>query len=315
MFIAPSIGDSEKLSDVPRSLWLPPETRASLCIPENALESAPIELVPSEDFDPHVKPFLRYKAAAEIILQSYAPNPEVVEAITNRSIFVLVGPTASGRDTIVAKLEQQYPERYVKLPSRTTRFKRRNKGVWETEGKPYFYHSEERVIRDLAEGKFFEAMVIHGQQISGIHGEDVMALPANKVAINDVQPDGAEKLSLYKKDTPFAFFVMPESPEKWEHMLNRNVLSREESICRLKSARDEFVEALTKPYYLYLINTWAESDDEWTLKSKKIDERIRAAELGYETYLATYSDEHNQGRQLCETFIEYVERRLLDLEA
>lgn len=67
-------------------------------------------------------------------------------------IVVLDGPSGVGKDTIVNMLITNYPDTYVKMPSTTTRAMREN----ESQGKPYFFVTEDEFKAKIASKDVFE---------------------------------------------------------------------------------------------------------------------------------------------------------------
>lgn len=172
-------------------------------------------------------------------------------AVTKLALFV--GPSGSGRNTIINALVKT--DKYYYIVSDTTRERRVNNGVPEKDGVEYWFRSEEEMLKDLKAGRFLEAAVIHGQQVSGISLRELSkASEANKIAINEVEVVGATKVLAAKPDT-FVFFVAPPSFEVWMQRLEgRGKMSPSEKRRRMESAVDEFTSALQEEHYIYIVN-------------------------------------------------------------
>ena len=70
---------------------------------------------------------------------------------TKNKPLMIIGPSAVGKDTMINKLQKQYPEIIYKLPSYTTRLIRKN----EKEGFDYYFVTKEKFFKMKDEGKLF----------------------------------------------------------------------------------------------------------------------------------------------------------------
>ncbi len=73
-------------------------------------------------------------------------------------LLVLTGPTAAGKDTVIAKLAEQ-DQSLVKIVTTTSRKMREG----ESEGHPYHFVSRDEFERLIAEGAFFEWVEFRGE--------------------------------------------------------------------------------------------------------------------------------------------------------
>lgn len=88
------------------------------------------------------------------------PNIELEIAEQHRRgvLLVLTGPTAAGKDTVIAKLSEKDPS-LVKIVTTTSRKMREG----EAEGHPYHFISREEFEKLIAEGAFFEWVEFRGE--------------------------------------------------------------------------------------------------------------------------------------------------------
>ena len=75
----------------------------------------------------------------EINVLSFIMLSLSLQANNNEKPLIILGPSGVGKDTIINMLLEKYPEIFYKLPSYTTRKKRKG----EKEGVDYFYISKE----------------------------------------------------------------------------------------------------------------------------------------------------------------------------
>ncbi len=72
-------------------------------------------------------------------------------------LLILTGSTASGKDTVVRKLLQRFPD-FSKITTTTSRLPRKD----EKEGKDYYFVSRERFLERLQAGEFLETVEYSG---------------------------------------------------------------------------------------------------------------------------------------------------------
>ena len=199
------------------------------------------------------KPLLKHLADFEQALKNYTPSKKTVEILKGMPLVSLIGPTASGRNTLINLLIQS--GRYHVVVSDTTRKPRSNNGVMEQNGVEYWFKSEEEFLKGLQDGVYLEAAIIHKQQVSGINSADIEAASkADKIAINEIEINGAGNLHKFKPDTLF-IFLLPPSFDVWmERIRGRGDVDEAELYRRLESALTEISSALQEDYYQFVVN-------------------------------------------------------------
>ncbi len=197
---------------------------------------------------------LRYLAAFQSVLANYKISAAARQILADTKIALFVGPTSSGRNTIIAELLKT--DKYHPIISDTTRQPRVKDGqAIEKNGREYWFRDEADILRDLQDGAFVEAALIHNQQVSGISIREVeKAHHANLIGITDIEPGGAQTIHRLKPDV-LVIFVVPPSFQEWMHRLDsRGIMPNDEKIRRLESAVKEFEASLGHDYYTFLIN-------------------------------------------------------------
>ena len=205
----------------------------------------------------------------QAVLRNYKPHPDAIHALEKLKLVLLVGPTSSGRNTIINHLLTT--DAYHSVISDTTRKPRENNGILEQNGREYWFRSEEEILADLRQGLFLEAAIIHQQQVSGISLRELQnVLADHKIAINEVQPDGAANVHKYSPKNSIIMFVLPPSFDEWmTRMTIRGSLPEDEITRRLESAVAELETALSADYYTFVIN------DTFKHTTKQIDDFVR----------------------------------------
>jgi guanylate kinase len=188
------------------------------------------------------------------VLATYTMSERAKKALEGLRLILLVAPTSTGRNTVIHELQKQKGDEYNFIISDTTRAPQVRDGKLEVNGVIYFFRREEEILADLQSGEFLEAALIHDLQVSGISIRELeKAKNLNKIAITDIEIQGADNVMRAKPDT-IAIFLLPPSFETWQdRMASRGRMSEYELRNRLKSAAIEFDAALNHPYYNFVV--------------------------------------------------------------
>lgn len=211
---------------------------------------------------------LEHIEAFQKVLVSYQLSPESQQVLNNVQLVLLVGPSSSGRNTIINELVKS--GLYYFVVSDTTRQPRVNNGIMEQNGREYWFRSEEELLTDLQNGKFLEAAIIHNQQVSGISIRELeRAAQERKIAIDEIEVVGADNIRILIPSARF-LFVLPPSFDEWMTRMNaRGTLPADETRRRLESAVAEISTALNRDYYTFVVN------DTFTQTAQRVDAIIR----------------------------------------
>ena len=187
------------------------------------------------------------------LLHSYTLSQELLDDLNKIKLVLLSAPTSVGRNTVIRELVKTGD--YYFIVSDTTRNPRINDGVMEQNGGPYWFKSEEEVIEGLKQGKYFGPAIIHNQQVSGIHVDEIIKTQKlNKIALTEMEVQGVDVLTEVKPDI-VTIFMLPPSFDEWMRRLKqRGVMSRDEFKRRLTSAINEFDFALNSNKFTFVIN-------------------------------------------------------------
>lgn len=186
------------------------------------------------------------------VLKNYHPSARAKEALNGLSLVLLVGPTSSGRNTVIRELVEKH--NFQNIVSDTTRPPQYRDGRMEENGVDYFFRSEDDMLNDLRAGELLEAAIIHEQQVSGVSIRELQkAKNSNKIAITDIEPQGADNVIRVKPDSK-AIFLIPPSYRQWmDRLTGRGRMTEHELRNRLQGALKEFDAALSHNYYHFVI--------------------------------------------------------------
>ena len=196
---------------------------------------------------------LRRLAEFQEVLKHYRISELSRQILTQTKLVLLIAPSAGGRNTIIQELLKLGD--YYFVVSDTTRQPRVNNGVLERSGREYWFRTEDEMLHDLKEGKFLEAEIIHGQQVSGISIRELKkAHDDNKIAITDVDIGGISNIIHAKPDT-VAIAVLPPSFEEWQQRLSiRGPIEVGEYKRRMQTACKIFEQAASHSKFAFVIN-------------------------------------------------------------
>jgi guanylate kinase len=225
------------------------------------------------------------------VLEHYRLSDEAKLTLKDLRLVLMVGPTSSGRNTIIRELVKT--GRYHFIVSDTTRKPRINDGTLEESGREYWFRTEEDMLEELKKGQFLEAAIIHNQQVSGMSIRELeIARKTNKIAIDEVEIAGAGNTYIAKPDTIIIFSVPPGFDVWMKRLQGRGKMPEDEVRRRLESACDEFEAALTHDYYHFVVNddiaeTVATIDAMAEHGESHRDEEYKARELVKDLYRQT----------------------------
>jgi guanylate kinase len=195
---------------------------------------------------------LKYYQDFKQVLANYHMSERARQALEGLQLVLLVAATSTGRNTVINELVSNYG--YYFIVSDTTRPPQFRDGKMEENGVQYFFRSEEDMLADLKAGEFFEAELIHEQQVSGISIRELeKAKNLNKIAITDVDIGGINNAIKAKPDIK-TIFLLPPSFEEWQNRLSgRGRMTEHEIRNRLRTAEKIFAEGLHNKNFNFVI--------------------------------------------------------------
>lgn len=196
-------------------------------------------------------------AALKAKVAAYRPDPVKLDTIKDAPMMLMVGITASGKNAVLHRLMEKYPEAYYYMVSHTSRAPRMNHGELERDGVHYHFVDLPAMGTMLNSREFIEVQVIHDSWVSGSSIAEVdKARAQNRTAVSDIDIQGAEmyvKLGLHVKPV----FILPPSFEVWkERFLTRYAgkIDTAELSARIQGAIRETEHALMLENFYIVIN-------------------------------------------------------------
>jgi len=187
------------------------------------------------------------------VLKDYSISDENKQILHEHPLVIMLGVSGGGRNTVINHLVNS--DDYHFIISDTTRPPKIRDGALEQNGMQYNFRKEYEVLRDLQQGNFLEAELIHNQQVSGISlGELHKAYDSGKVPINEVDLGGTEAIYKAKEDTLFIFLVPPSYKEWMYRLQGREVMTDRELSNRLHTAKKVLESGLSSDRFTFIVN-------------------------------------------------------------
>ena len=191
----------------------------------------------------------------QTLIENYQPTETAVELVKKANIALLAGISGAGKDTIKKRLLQDVT--FSDIISHTTRPPRRNNNRPEIDGVDYHFIDQSTAVKMLQNREFVEAKFVHGTIYGTSVAEIKLAYDQNKVAITDIDVQGAAE---YEKLSPcgIAIFIVPPTYQTWIERLKKRYKTEADFQAewpnRRKTSVKELEHALEVPYYHIIIN-------------------------------------------------------------
>jgi len=150
-------------------------------------------------------------------------------------LTVLAGPTAVGKGTVSAQIRAEHPDVWISV-SVTTRPARPG----EVDGVHYGFVDDARFDEMIERGELLEWAVVHRTARYGTpRGPVEEALAAGRMALLEIDLQGARQVRESMPDALFVFLAPPSWDELVRRLIGRGTESEEERTRRLETAVEE----------------------------------------------------------------------------
>ncbi len=155
-----------------------------------------------------------------------------------RKTLLIIGPTAVGKSSLLGRALLEFPQ-LVDIITYTTRAPRSG----EKEGDPYHFVSEQRFRELLAEDFFLEHAFVHGLLYGTPRDQLDRAHHEGKIAIMDIDVQGAKKMREFFPDAATVFLLPPTMEALRQRFIKRGVTQPGDLEKRLESAQKEMAQS------------------------------------------------------------------------
>lgn len=152
-------------------------------------------------------------------------------------LFVVSGPSGVGKGTVISEVLKVVPDINLSI-SYTTRPPRKN----ETNGKEYFFVSEQEFNRMINAGEFLEWARVHGNLYGTPRRYIEEKLKNSQDVLLEIDTQGARQVKRVFPDGVFIFLLPPSIDALLTRLHNRGTESQEDIEIRLRNAREECKE-------------------------------------------------------------------------
>lgn len=176
-----------------------------------------------------------------------------VKKITGKLILI-VGPSGSGKGTIIKILKDKYPN-FVYPVSCTTRPPRQN----EIDGEVYRFITADTFKKMIDRGEFLEYATVHSNDFYGTSKKEILeALENGKVVLREIDMQGFHSIQklIPKENLVSIFMKVGDLTDLRQRILRRGPMIEEELQRRMDSALKEIAQSSDCAYQVD--NKWGE---------------------------------------------------------
>ena len=161
-------------------------------------------------------------------------------------IFIISGPSGVGKSTICKKLVDRFDDVFLSVSVTT-----RPKSEAETDGKDYWFVSEEEFRDRINKGLLLEYAEVFGHKYGTPKDKVDEMLEAGKSVILEIDVQGAKQIKAVYSEAVMIFILPPSAKVLAERMKNRGRDADESVEIRLNGASTEIAAAWQ--YYEHMV--------------------------------------------------------------
>jgi guanylate kinase len=191
----------------------------------------------------------------EELSSNYKIPQAAIDLIQNTPVLLLVGTSGVGKDTIRRALLGT--GKYHHVVSHTTRLPRENDGTAEQDGVDYHFITKEKAEEMLRQGAFVEAKMYSGNLYGTSIAEIQKAHDIDKVALSAIEVQGVAVYEAISSSVISVFILPPNRDELLQRLHARygaKGADPADIAKRMRTGAAELREALSKPYYHFVVN-------------------------------------------------------------
>ena len=211
---------------------------------------------------------IRTQLLAEV--KNYKMSSAAATFLNQNPPLIISSVTASGKNTVANQILNNQSN-YRETVSHTTRPPRPG----ESDGVHYWFVDDAKMLELVRAGAFVEVKAIHGDTVYGTSLQaykTVLESGHTPLLVIDVQ--GVEEIR-HSLAQIRPFFILPPSYEEWMNRLyNRGVITDDDKVTRMASARRELRTVLANPAYILVVNEKVEETAQIILTAK-VDSEIQ----------------------------------------
>ena len=163
------------------------------------------------------------------------------------NLIIVSGPSGAGKGTLVKEAIARVPDVWVSV-SATTRAPRPG----ETEGKHYFFLTEDEFERRVRAGEFLEHAEVHGRRYGTLRNPVMRRVREGMQVILEIDVQGAVQVKEAAPEAACIFIVAPDKHELRRRLVKRGSETSAQVKRRMATAEEEL--SLVGTYDYVVIN-------------------------------------------------------------
>ena len=156
----------------------------------------------------------------------------------NGKLVIISGPSGVGKSTICREIVKRFDNVSLGISATT-----RPKADTETEGKDYYFLTEDEFKKRIEQGAFLEYAEVFGNLYGTLTEKVDEALAAGKTLILEIDVQGAQQVKEKHPEALMIFILPPTQKHLVERMNGRGREDEETTKIRLENADDEIAAA------------------------------------------------------------------------
>ncbi len=159
----------------------------------------------------------------------------------NGKLFIIVGPSGSGKSSVLMEFKKKHPE-YTYPLSATTRDMREG----EKDGDIYHFYTKKQFKKGIKNDEFLEWAIVHQDNYYGLIKETLMnSLENGETVVREVDIQGFDSIreKIPVENLVTIFITVPNKQELVDRITTRAAISKDELDKRLESMHREFARA------------------------------------------------------------------------
>jgi guanylate kinase len=184
------------------------------------------------------------------LVASYKPSPKVLQDMANIQVLGLVGPSASGKTTIIKALIKASP-RVKFILDETSRAPRPN----EVSSVDFLFRTKEEILQNAKAGKLVQVAIGPNDDLYCTH---LSSYPTGAIGIIALVPPAVKEFRQLPIKSFQAAFIVPYNFEAWQQWLTKQAKagdwSQEKLQSRLAEAKQSYEFALNDKSIQFVLN-------------------------------------------------------------
>lgn len=156
----------------------------------------------------------------------------------NGKLVIISGPSGVGKTTVCREIVKRFDNVSLSISATT-----RPKADTETEGKDYYFLTEDEFKKRIEQGAFLEYAEVFGNLYGTLTEKVDEALAAGKTLILEIDVQGAQQVKEKHPEALMIFILPPTQKHLVERMNGRGREDEETTKIRLEGADDEIAAA------------------------------------------------------------------------